>query len=48
LRTEFAAVVAAGIVTAVSCAGGQRIRLRVTITDQARNRAAKIVTIRLK
>jgi hemolysin type calcium-binding protein len=27
---------------------GQRIRLRVTITDQARNRATKIVTIRLK
>jgi hypothetical protein len=27
---------------------GQRLRLRVTITDQARNRAAKIVTIRLK
>jgi hypothetical protein len=27
---------------------GQRIRLRVTVTDQARNRATKIVTIRLK
>ncbi len=27
---------------------GQRIRLRVTVYDQARNRAAKIVTIRLK
>jgi hypothetical protein len=27
---------------------GQRIRLRVTVTDQAHNRAAKIVTIRLK
>ena len=27
---------------------GQRIRLRVTITDQARNRATKTVTIRLK
>ena len=27
---------------------GQRIRLRVTVTDQARNRAARIVTIRLK
>jgi Ca2+-binding RTX toxin-like protein len=27
---------------------GQRIRLRVTVTDQARNRASKIVTIRLK
>ncbi|HEX5901072.1 MAG TPA: calcium-binding protein [Solirubrobacteraceae bacterium] len=27
---------------------GQRIRLRVTVTDQAHNRAARIVTIRLK
>jgi Ca2+-binding RTX toxin-like protein len=27
---------------------GQRIRLRVTVFDQARNRAAKLVTIRLK
>ena len=27
---------------------GQRIRLRVTVTDQARNRATKIVTIRLR
>jgi len=27
---------------------GQRIRLRVVVTDQARNRATKIVTIRLK
>jgi Ca2+-binding RTX toxin-like protein len=27
---------------------GQRIRLRLTVYDQARNRAAKIVTIRLK
>lgn len=27
---------------------GQRIRLRITVTDQARNRAARIVTIRLK
>jgi Ca2+-binding RTX toxin-like protein len=27
---------------------GQRIRLRVTVYDQARNRAAKLVTIRLK
>ena len=27
---------------------GQRIRLRVIVTDQARNRATKIVTIRLR
>ena len=27
---------------------GQRIRLRVIVTDQARNRATKVVTIRLK
>jgi len=27
---------------------GQRIRVRVTVTDQARNRATKTVTIRLK